>query len=238
MWPDHLLKKLSIDTCYSRKDLYRIFLEEKADLSESSFKWILYNLLRNKALFRAGFDEYTLCRPEQLPVYNPIYSDKAGNLIQILSSRFPKMEFVVSEASLLNEFLNHQIANNTIFIQMEKDASLFIFDILKYEYDEKILYKPNAKEFDIYWSPDCIIILDLISQAPLSHDSPHKILLEKMLVDIIAEKSIAAIFSQSELPDLFTSAMENYQIDKRKLTRYAGRRGKSAEIKKYAGGVL
>ena len=148
------------------------------------------------------------------------------------------MEFVVFEASLLNEFLNHQIANNTIFIQMEKDASLFIFDILKYEYDEKILYKPNAKEFDIYWSPDCIIILDLISQAPLSHDSPHKILLEKMLVDIIAEKSIAAIFSQSELPDLFTSAMENYQIDKRKLTRYAGRRGKSAEIKKYAGGVL
>lgn len=78
-----------------------------------------------------------------------------------------------------------------LFTQVEKDASLFTFEILRHEYEEKILYKPTTKEFDIYWTPDCIIILDLVSQAPLSHDPPHNIILEKMLVDIIVEKSIA-----------------------------------------------
>ena len=238
MWPDRILKKLSKDASYSRNDLYRVFLEGKPNLSESSFKWILYNLLKNGSLFRSGFDEYTLCRKDMLPVYKPIYSDEAEDLIQMLSGRFPELEFVVSEAYLLNEFLNHQIANNTIFIQVEKDASLFIFDTIKNEYNKNALYKPDTKELDIYWTPDCIAIIDLTSQAPLSPDSPHDILLEKMLVDIIAEKSIAAVFSQSELPFIFSSAMEKYQIDKRKLTRYAGRRGKSDEIGKLAGGLL
>lgn len=237
MWTDNIVNKLSKDIIYSRNDLHRIFLEEKNNLTTSTFKWVLYDLLKNGKLFRYGYDQYTLCQQDTLPAYTPIYSDKAASLIQMLSGVFPDLKFIVSEVVLLNEFLNHQIANNTIFIQVEKNVSLFVFNNLKDKYRE-ILYNPDSKELDIYWKPDCIIILDLISQSPISHDFPHDILLEKLLVDIIAEKSIVSAFSPSELPSIFSSAIKNYQIDKRKLTRYAGRRGKAEEVERYIGGIL
>ena len=134
----------------------------------------------------------------------------------------------------LNEFLNHQIAQNTIYVQVEKDVSSYIFDILQEKYTGNVLYKPGKIDFGRYWTKDCIVVLDLISQAPLSQDAPHEIIAEKMLVDLIAEKSIAATFCPSELPFLFDNIMRTYQVDKRKMNRYAGRRGKTAQIKKYS----
>ena len=81
------------------------------------------------------------------------------------------------------------------------------------------------------------MVLDLISQAPLSQEKSPEITVEKMLVDIIAEKSISATFSPSEIPFIYENVMRSYQVDKRKMNRYAGRRGKSSQVKKYAGGI-
>ena len=124
-----------------------------------------------------------------------------------------------------------------IYLQVEKDVSSYIFDNLQEEYAGSVLYRPGKKDFDRYWTRDCVVILDLISQAPLSQDKPHEITIEKMLVDIIAEKSISATFSPSEIPFVYENAMRSYQVNRRKMNRYAGRRGKAAQIKIYAGGT-
>ena len=79
-------------------------------------------------------------------------------------------------------------------------------------------------------------VLDLISQAQLNLESPHEISAEKLLVDIVAEKSIAATFSPSELPFIYENILNSYRIDMRRLNRYAGRRGKAALVRKLAGG--
>ena len=147
------------------------------------------------------------------------------------------MNFVIFESVLLNEFLNHQIAQNTIYVQIEKDVSSYIFDNLQKEYVGNVLYKPGKKDFDRYWTRDCVVVLDLISQAPLSMEKSHEITIEKMLVDIIAEKSMAATFSPSEIPFVYESAMKSYQVDRRKMNRYAGRRGKASLVKEYVGDV-
>ena len=144
---------------------------------------------------------------------------------------------MVFESVLLNEFLNHQIAQNTIYVHVEKDVSSYIFDILQENNTGRVLYRPGIKDFDRYWKRDCVVVLDLISQSPLSQDRPHEITAEKMLVDIISEKSIAATFSPSEVPDVYENVMQSYQIDRRKMNRYAGRRGKASEVREYAGGV-
>ena len=81
------------------------------------------------------------------------------------------------------------------------------------------------------------MVLALISQAPLSQEKPHEITIEKMLVDIIAEKSMSAIFSPSEIPFIYENVMKSYQVDIRKMNRYAGRRGKASLIKEYVGDV-
>ena len=144
---------------------------------------------------------------------------------------------MVFESVLLNEFLNHQIAQNTIYVQVEKDVSSYVFDNLQEEYSGSVLYRPGKSEFGRYWTRDCIVVLDLISQSPLSQDNPHEITAEKMLVDITAEKSISRTFSPSEIPFVFENVIRSYHVDRRKMNRYAGRRGKSSQVKKYAGGI-
>lgn len=233
MWTDPVLEKLISGTTYSRDDLFKMFRSEKKDLRDSAFRWTLYNLLREQKLFKIDYDTYTTDRPQTRPLYRPLYSDKAKTVIKSLEGKYPALEFVVFESVLLNEFLNHQIAQNTIYVQVEKEVSSYIFDVLQEEYSGRVLYKPGKKDLDRYWTRDCLIVLELISQSPLSKEAPHEMTVEKMLVDLMAEKSMAATFSPSELPFVFEGVMESYQVDKRKMNRYAGRRGKASEIKMF-----
>ena len=236
MWTDHALQDLSDQGEYSRSELSKVFLREKPGLTDSAFRWTLYNLQQEQKLFRIDYDTYTRTKPKVLPEYRPLYSAKAKEVSDRLSHRFPELNFMVFESVLLNEFLNHQIAQNTIYIQVDKDISSFVFDSLQEDFSGSILYKPDKKEFDRYWTRDCMVVLDLISQAPLSINSPHEISAEKLLVDIVAEKSIAATFSPSELPFIYENIINSYRIDMRRLNRYAGRRGKAALVRKLAGG--
>ena len=236
MWKEDVLRNLSDQEEYSRNELSQVFLREKPDLTDSAFRWALYNLQQEQKLFRVDYDTYATIKPGFLPVYHPLYTDNAKEISDRLSQQFPELNFVVFESVLLNEFLNHQIAQNTIYIQVEKDISTYVFDTLQDEFIGNVLYKPDKKEFDRYWKRDCIVILELISQAPTDPDFPHDITAEKLLVDIVAEKSIAATFSPSELPSVFENVLNSYRIDMRRLNRYAGRRGKAALIREYAGG--
>lgn len=237
MWTDQALLKLSDKKTYCREDLFQALLSEKTDLTDSTFRWTLYNLLREQKIFKKDYDTYVTVKPAALPAYKPDYSEKASILMEKLSEWYPDLGFLIFESVLLNEFLNHQIAQNTIYIQIERDVSSYIFDKLQEEYAGGVLYRPGRKDFGRYWKKDCIVVLDLISQAPLSPDKPHEITIEKMLVDIIADKSIAASFSPSEIPFVFENAMRSYQLDRRKMNRYAGRRGKALQIEKYTGGT-
>ena len=204
-------------------------------MNDSTFRWLLYNLLQEQKIFKTDYNTYVIENPHILPIYKPQYSEKAKSLIEILEERHPELAFVVFESVLLNEFLNHQIAQNTIYVQVEKDISSYIFDMIREGYAGNVLYRPDKKEFDKYWTRDCVVILDLISQAPLSKENPHEITTEKMLVDIIADKSIAATFSPSEIPYIYDNIMRTYRVEKRKMNRYAGRRGKKTQLKKYIG---
>lgn len=237
MWTDKALLKLSDKKTYRRDDLFGLFVSEKPDLGDGAFRWTLYNLLQEQKLFKVDYDTYIMSRPQMLPIYQPCYTDKTKSLSKMLAMNFPQLEFVVFESVLLNEFLNHQIAQNTIYVQVDKDVSSYIFDNLRGKYTGSVLYKPRKLDFDRYWERDCIVVLDLISQAPLSELRPHEITVEKMLVDIIAEKSISATFSPAEIPFVFANAVKGYQLDRRKLNRYAGRRGKASLLKEYAGDV-
>ena len=235
MWADQALSKLPQGKICHRNELFQIFQSEKPDLTDSTFRWALYNLQQDQKLFRAGYNAYTVAEQTTLPVWQPLYSMQADSVMQFLDARFSALSFVMFESVLLNEFLNHQIAQNTIYVQVEKDISSFAFDVLQDAYDGRVLYRPGKKELEHYWAEGCLIVLDLISQAPLSTENPHEISAEKLLVDIIAEKSIAGLFSQSELPSIFESMTDSYQIDSRKMFRYAGRRGKTQLIRQYVG---
>ncbi len=233
---DYILVSLEADRKYTRNDLIEVFRKENKELNDSTFRWMLYNMQIQNRLFRVGYDEYTTFEQRVLPEYRPFYSDAVLKVKRLLEEKYPDLSFVMFESAVLNEFLNHQIAQNTVYVQVEKGLSTFIFDILKQELGGMILYKPNRTEFSRYWTRGCVVVLDLISQAPISSAQPHEITMEKMLVDIIADKSIEATYSPAEIPEIFDNARKNYRVDLKKMNRYAGRRGKAEIIEKYIGG--
>lgn len=73
----------------------------------------------------------------------------------------------------------------------------------------------------------------MISESPKNTDVSWQISLEKMIVDIIADRIVRETFSESEYSNIFDTAFERYIIDKSKLIRYAGRRNAVNKIRKY-----
>ena len=232
-WYEEIIDSLDGKKIYSHKELVNELKKRKTDLSENTYHWVISRMVREGLITRLGYDSYSFSSDLSEDEYMPIYSDTAADLIRIISERYPYVQFTVFETVLLNEFLNHLIAQNTVFIQVEKESSIYIFRFLQEQGIHNILYKPGKKEFDLYWSKDCVIVTEMITEAPHRIDKPHTIMLEKMLVDMSADKLIAASFSKAELPDIMEQAQSRYHLDRARMLRYARRRNRQNVMLKY-----
>ena len=219
-------------TSYSRKELFDYFRREKPELTQNSFKWLISDYVKNNYLYKISSDTYSTV-PSNKAVYKPVYSDETSKLIFDLAEFYPDVKFVVFESFLLNEFVNHQISQNTIVVMVEKEFHEFVFDHLNSEYPGRVLLSPDAENLNRYWTSDCIIVERMVSEAPLNTEDSHKISIEKFLVDIVADKILPELFTHSEYELIFEEAFERYNIDVKKLKRYANRRSSWNEISKY-----
>ena len=200
-WYEHIKNVLKCGEIYSHKELTDELKILKPDLADSTYHWTKKQ-------------------------YYPPYSDLALEVMNQIKETYPYVTFTVFETVLMNDFLNHLIAQNTVFIQAEKESSIYVFRFLQEKGYQNVMYKPGKNEFDLYWSRDEIVVADIISEAPLRTDEPHKIMLEKMLVDMIADKLISTTFSKAEFPDVIEQAQSRYYLDKIRLLRYARRRNR------------
>lgn len=235
-WYKEMLNDIEREKTYCHKELAEKLRTLRPDLSESAYHWALNGLVHEGVLVREGYNSYVLSSGSSKGEYVPEYSELSKGLIKSVSDRFPHVKFAVFETALLNEFLNHMIAQNTVFIQVEKESSIYVFRFLQECGFKDIMYKPGKKDFDLYWSKDCIVVTDMVSEAPLRTDTPHSIMLEKMLVDLSADKLIAAGFSKAEYPDIMEQAQKRYLLDKVRMLRYARRRNRQDLVLKYLEG--
>ncbi|MBR1764959.1 MAG: hypothetical protein IJ746_06145 [Ruminococcus sp.] len=233
LWYEEAANSLNTSKTYSYHSLVGELMRLKPDMSSGTYSWIVSNMVKSGMIVKKGYDEYALPDEKELSVYEPVYSETALELGERIIKRFPYVQFTVFETVLMNEFLNHMIAQNTVFLQVEKESSIFVFRELQEAGLSGVMYKPKEKDFNLYRVKDSIIVTDLISEAPMRTDRPHCIMLEKMLVDMCADKLIASTFSKAELPDVFEQAQCSYKLDKAKMLRYARRRSRADEIKKY-----
>lgn len=233
MWYEEIMLAQPDSATYTRKELFLVLQEGNPELNYNSFKWIVPELMSKKLIYRSGYDTYSRCIMHGNQLYSPLYSEEAMKLRTQIEEEYPLAEFYIFEAYLLNEFLNHQIAQNTIIIQTEKELGGFIFDFLEEIYDGRVLYKPTVEDYQRYWCPNCVIIVDRVSEAPKDKNNPHDMILEKLLVDLFSESMMRCMFSESEYPLIMETATENYFLDKKKMLRYARRRNAAERIKKY-----
>ena len=231
-WYEKAAGNISEGMKYTRRQLVSILQEETPMLKTGSYQWAVGEMLKNGYIVRVGFDEYMLSGVDIQPEYEPRYSELASELLNVLEEKYSYSEFTIFETVLMNDFLNHLIAQNTVFVQFEKDLSIFAFRFLQETDFGHVLYKPSKRDFDLYWGADCIVITDMRSEAPLSVRAPHSITMEKMLVDIYCDRLIRETYSKAEYPSVMEHALRTYKVEKTKLLRYAGRRNKAEEIER------
>ena len=76
-------------TSFSRKELFNYLVQQKPELTQNSFKWMLADLIKNKCLYKISSDSYSTV-PCSKDLYKPLYSDETTNLLLCLTEFYPE----------------------------------------------------------------------------------------------------------------------------------------------------
>ena len=145
-------------TAFVRSAIIRLLKSDYPQMSESSYHWAVCGMLKSGNLTKVARNVYVVQNEREKPMYRPAYSDLAAKLISQVSDKYPSVRFTVFETALMNDFLNHLVALNTVFIQAEKDVSIFVFRHLRELGYAHLLYKPKKADYALYWEKDCIVV--------------------------------------------------------------------------------
>lgn len=217
-------------TRFTRKELLESFRMAGYRLSEASFYKKVEELVKNGQIIRVGRNVYSLPDDKRL-TYEYKYSELAEEVAQEIAQQYPYVNFSIFEFVQLNDFVNHLIAHNVIFLSVEAEIMDFVFETLRDKYPGKVLINPTVEIYHQYWSDNMIVLGKLTTEAPKGQKASWHTRLEKMLVDIMAEPLLLASISRAEYPHIYEDAFDRYIVDENGLFRYASRRKVTKKIK-------
>lgn len=156
--------------------------------------------------------------------YSYELSETAKTISAQIHEVYPLVDFQIWELYQMKEFVNHLIARNTIFVEVENMLDESVFDLLFEKYPH-VLHNPSLEQYYRYAGEETIIVRNLISEAPPSVGEFRQASLEKMLVDLFGRGTSGSLISRSEYQAIYEDAFKKYNINQAKMFRYARRRG-------------
>ena len=164
--------------------------------------------------------------------YSYDLSETAKAVSSAVQEQYPLVDFQIWELYQMNEFVNHQMAKNTIFVEVENMLDESVFNQL-FETFPHVLLNPSTNEYYKYAGVETIVVRRLISEAPPGFGKYRQVSLEKLLVDLFGRGITGIIISRSEYRAIYEDAFQKYNINQAKLFRYARRRGIEKQIQEY-----
>jgi len=226
---NEIIKFATNKQSFSRKELFENF----CNLPEKSLSQQLYRLLKTNRLERIKQGFY------RLPISLFAVSDEIKQLNEILKQQFPFADFCFWSSDVLMPFMHHIPNLNFIYVDVENDVAESVFNFLKSNQTKSIFFRPNKEEFYRYITgKEAIIIRGLISESPLQ--TIENVLvptLEKVLVDIAGDMEFDFL-QGAEITYFYRNVLERHEINKRKLLRYASRRGRREEVEQLYNNAL
>ena len=225
----NVLCELADKSSFSVDEFFDVYRNNGCQLGEAALRKKLQEFLKRGDIVRVGRGRYCISVTDVIR-YEHRYSALSCEVAEIMKKNHPYLDFTIFELSQFNEFLNHQLAHNVIFLSVEEEIAAFVFDTLKEVYPGKVLMDPSVEIYDRYWYDNMIVIEKLITEAPKGIQISWHTRIEKMLVDMMSEQILAESVSESEYPAVFEDAFKRYVIDESCLFRYAKRRGAKQRI--------
>ena len=228
---EKLLGYLAQLDCFGREEMLKEFLKESPELSESAFKYRLQKLLKEGKIERIGRNKYCIAGKEKKE-YQHMYSQDARDLALKIVGNFTYVEFRIFEPSQISEIIKDGYDSDVMFVSIDPDYFSCAVDVLDSIYPGMVMAKPDEEEFNgkiMYEKADGWIVLNpLVSESPRGKTRLWHTDLEKMLADLISDKVLRSLWSDSQIAELFETVFDTYHVDESKMLRYARRR-KGAE---------
>ena len=150
----------------------------------------------------------------------------------MIQENYPLVDFQVWELYQMNEFVNHLLAKNTIFIDVENILDESVFNLLFDRYPH-VLHNPDTEEYYKYAGDETIVVRKLISETPSPFGQYRQASLEKLLVDLFGRGIPGSLLARSEYRAIYEDSFRKYTINQAKLFRYARRRGIEKNIRDF-----
>lgn len=215
---------------FTRNELYNFYTGFEPGLNGNTFAWRIHDLKAKKIIRAVSRSEFSLAYK---PHYTPIIDKKLKDIYTLLDKSFPDLKKAIWSTQWITEFMLHIPGRYFTIIEVEKGSLESIFYFLKEHNYREVFVQPEKKEIDLYIaeSTRAIIIKPLISLSPLQKQKKLTTpALEKLLLDIFAERDVFTVFQGHELSIIFNNAYSKYQLNLSKLMAYARRRGKAQAL--------
>lgn len=151
--------------------------------------------------------------------------NKINNLLSLYS--FPPKRMVFSSISL-NFCINQIISSTTYVVEVEKEYIQSVFELLKKNFKNVVLFKPSKEDKLNYWKPNAIYITELFKRSPVNKDG--SITIEKLIVDILFDEEINSLYSGQDIDSAVEVLCTKYTINYKTLFSYAARKNKKSQL--------
>ncbi len=197
---------------------------------DSSIRWVIHELVKSGDITKVDSKHYY---KGVLKDYSPkVQTGKKKLLKKLISKKYPKLDIVIYETKIFNEWINHQISRNVIFVEVEKYYMQDVFTYLRNHITDKILLNPTTEDFYLYAEDNIIIVSSLVSRAPMNKES-YEIKVEKLIVDLFSNDLVSKLFSQSEYATIIDNLFRTYKVNIKTIYSYAKRRNLIDITKKF-----
>lgn len=223
----------------SKVELWNFYHLQNSDLTEQSFRRILYSLEKERLITPIGAGIYVLLNPflaSNKKKFVPSLSSTAQQLGLDVSKNFPFTQYLIWETGTLHEFMTHQPSQSQIILEIEKEATESVFNKLKEQSAGNIFIEPDRVTYERYIidTTESILLLQLVTQSPkMKTKGVVSAKLEKILVDIFTDEDRFFTFHGQEMINIYENAFSMYWINTKTLFRYAGRRKVIDRLKKF-----
>ncbi len=204
-----------------KEDIVLEIKEEAPEYGESSIRWKLFQLQKDKKITKIDADHYI---KQNIQVFlTNLVSDYAISLKDKLKREFKNIRFIIYESIILNEWLNHQLRRNTIFIEVERFYSESFFQYLKTKIAVPLLFEPSWHDFTLYSGEITVVVQNLVTQSPIDKQN-HRPKIEKLLVDLLSKDLLSLMISDEDRMMMIKEIATTYLINPKTARAYAKRR--------------
>lgn len=214
----------------------KFYVKIEPQIKITTVNWRIYNLVQLGILNRIGRGKFVIGEGR---LYKPEISSKIKSIHSKLNKEFPYLKICIWNTSSFNEFMIHQPGRFYILIEVEKEATQSVFFFLK-ENKYSVFVDPTKELIEKYipYEKETLIVKALVSEAPVQMINKVNIpTLEKMLVDIFCDDLIFSAQQGSEMRTIFQEAIEKFVINENRMLRYADRRRKKDNFRKYLSSI-